>query len=119
MRRLTMLIADTFVRRHFTPPEPPPPISTLVRERINRVLRRRLSDRVTDVFYEACVGGDLETAEELLAVLEAMHERRQAAMSDRRIGNSEIVQAREALNERKAEREAEKVEAEEVDDGGG
>jgi hypothetical protein len=106
MRRLTTLIADTFVRRHFTPPEPPPPVAAVVRERINRVLRRRLSDRVTDVFYEACVGGDLEAASELLAVLEAMHARRQAAMPDRRIGNAEIVQARETLNERKAEHAA-------------
>ncbi len=112
MRRLTTLIADTFVRRHFTPPEPPPPITAVVRERINRVLRRRLSDRVTDVFYEACMGGDLETAEELLEVLEAMHGRRQAAMPDRRIANTEIVQARDALNERRAEREAALMQAE-------
>ena len=49
-------------------------------------------------------GRDLQTAEELLEVLEAIHRRRQAAMPDRRIGNAEIVQARKLLIECKAQR---------------
>ena len=108
MRRFTTLISDTFVRRNISPPDPPPPLpmGTVVRERINRVLRRRLSDRVEDVFQEACVSGDLETAEELLSVLEAMHARRQALVGDRRISNVDLVRAREDLARRKSDREA-------------
>ncbi|MEJ0019655.1 MAG: hypothetical protein WDN25_24495 [Acetobacteraceae bacterium] len=106
MRRLTTLISDRFVRRNISPPDPPPPISTVVRERINRVLRRRLSDRVTDVFHEACMSGDLDTAAELLGVLEAMQVRRQAAVVDRRLGTGDLERARDELATRRAEREA-------------
>ncbi len=106
MRRLTTLIADTFIRRDLPPTPPPFPVATVVRERINRALRRRLSDRVADVFSEACMSGDLETAEELLTVIEAMHERRQQLVGERRIGNEDVVRAREELASRKAEREA-------------
>src|SRR5689334_17226020 len=105
MRRLTALISDRFVRGELPPPDPPSlaPITTMMRARINRVLRRRLSDRVTDVFDEACIGGDLETAEELLEVLEAMHRRRQAAVGERRLSSDELTRAREQLSSRKAE----------------
>ena len=34
--------------------------------RINRTFRRRLRDRVEDLFQDACISGDLSTAEELL-----------------------------------------------------
>lgn len=107
MRRLTALISDRFVHSELPPPDPPSlmPLSTVVRTRINRVLRRRLSDRVADVFDEACIGGDLDTAEELLEVLEAMHRRRQAAVGERRLSTDELVRAREQLASRKAERE--------------
>ncbi len=44
--------------------------------RISRTFRRRLGDRVEDLFQDACISGDLATAEELLAVLEHMHARR-------------------------------------------
>ena len=108
MRRLTTLISDAFIRRDISPPDRPPPmpIGTVVRERINRVLRRRLSDRVEDVFQEACVSSDLDTAEELLHVLEAMHARRQALVGDRRLSSADLVRAREELGRRKVDREA-------------
>lgn len=47
-------------------------------ERMTRMygsLKRRLSDKIEDVLDEACVTGDLQTAEELLAVLELIHAR--------------------------------------------
>ncbi|MGH7043889.1 MAG: hypothetical protein ACREFY_17425 [Acetobacteraceae bacterium] len=47
-------------------------------ERMTRMyvsLKRRLSDKVEDVLEEACVIGDLQTAEELLQVLEFMQVR--------------------------------------------
>ena len=106
MRRLTALIADTFVRRDLPPPRRPQPVAVVVRERLNRALRRRLSDRVMDVFHEACMTSDLDTAEELLAVLEAMHDRRQKAAGERRIGDEDVVRAREDLAARKAARRA-------------
>jgi hypothetical protein len=92
-------------------------LGAVVRERINRVLRRRLSDRVEDVFQEACMSGDLDTAEELLRVLEAMHARRQALVGDRRISSADLVRAREDLARRKADREAAAVRAEQANDG--
>ncbi len=79
-------------------------MSSVVRDRMNRALRRRLSDRVMDVFQESCVAGDLVTAGELLAVLEAMHQRRQAAFGDRRLSGQDLDNAREELASRKAER---------------
>ena len=42
-------------------------------------LKRRLSDKIEDVLEEACVIGDLQTAEELLQVLELMHAREPGA----------------------------------------
>ena len=57
-------------------------------ERMSRMyvaLKRRLSDKIEDVLEEACVIGDLQTAEELLQVLEYMHVRQPRRMaSDRR-----------------------------------
>ncbi len=47
-------------------------------ERMTRMyvsLKRRLTDKIEDVLEEACVIGDLQTAEELLQVLEYMHAR--------------------------------------------
>ena len=38
-------------------------------------LKRRLSDKIEDVLEEACVLGDLQTAEELLQVLELLYAR--------------------------------------------
>jgi hypothetical protein len=38
-------------------------------------LKRRLSDKIEDVLEEACVIGDLQTAEELLQVLDFMYAR--------------------------------------------
>jgi hypothetical protein len=104
VRRLTTLIADTFTRRDI-PPLPAVPVPVVVRERMNRLLRRRLSDHVMDVLNEACISGDLETAEELLAVLENMHVRRQTAMGDRRLSDKELVEAREEVISRRAERD--------------
>jgi hypothetical protein len=75
---------------------------TAVRDRINHVFRRRLSDRVMGVFQEACISGDLDTAQELLAVLEAMHVRRQAAAGERRVSTQDLEGARAELSARKA-----------------
>jgi hypothetical protein len=115
LRRLTALISDSFVRRHIPAPDRPAPMSVVVRDRINRVLRRRLSDRVSDVFDEACISGDLATAEELLAVLEAMHTRRQALVGERRLSADDMVRAREQLAARKAERAAAAARSEPTD----
>ena len=69
--------------------------------RLNRSFRRRLRDRVEDLFRDACVTGDLATAEELLGVLENMQKRRQATGQDRRAGDSPFTAAREELARRK------------------
>ncbi len=104
MRRLTTLISDTFVRRELPAPRP-----AEAQGHAHRVFRRRLSDRVEDVFHEACLNGDLETAEELLAVLEAMHNRRQAVLTERRMNTDYLVRARDELSRRKMVRDAAKV----------
>ena len=66
--------------------------------RLNRTFRRRLSDQVQDVFREACSAGDLDTAEELLTVLEKMHNRRKSLADERRYSDDAMVKAREELD---------------------
>lgn len=108
MRRLHIFFSEMFTRGGDVPDQSPAQatLSSVVRDRMNRALRRRLSDRVMDVFQEACVAGDLATAEELLAVMEAMQERRQAAAGDRRMSQSDLENARGELAIRKADRAA-------------
>jgi hypothetical protein len=103
--RLNNMFGDLFKRRD-VPKLPPPQVSMseVVRDRMNRALRRRLSDRVMDVFNESCIAGDLDTAEELLAVMEGMHRRREAAMGDRRLSTQDLDAAREDLANRRSDR---------------
>jgi hypothetical protein len=105
VRRLKTLISEKFGRRD-VPVLPPVPMATVVRDRMNRALRRRLSDRVLDICHEACMSSDLETADELLAVLERMHARRQTVVGDRRISDDDIVRMRDDIASRKAEHAA-------------
>lgn len=69
--------------------------------RLNRGFRRRLRDRVEDLFQDACVSGDLDTAEELLAVVENMQKRRENSGQDRRIDDDFFAVAREELARRR------------------
>lgn len=78
MRRLTTLM---------------PPMSAIVRQRPSKMVRRRLSDQVIDLFNEALLGGDLDTAEELLTVVDAMHVRRQTTIRDRRLSYEDVAAA--------------------------
>jgi hypothetical protein len=68
--------------------------------RINRSFRRRLRDRVEDLFQDACISGDLATAEELLTVLEHMHLRRHDG-PDRRAADVSFDKARQELARRR------------------
>jgi hypothetical protein len=72
---------------------------------LNRTFRRRLSDRVEDLFQQACVAGDLDTAEELLTILENMQKRREALGQERRAGDHIFAAAREELARRRDEAE--------------
>jgi hypothetical protein len=58
-----------------------------------------LSDRIETIFEEACVAGDLETAELLLDALEQRH---RMYTSGRRANDALISQLREKLTTRKA-----------------
>ena len=69
--------------------------------RLNRAFRRRLTDRVEDLFHDACSAGDLDTAEEVLAILENMQNRREGAGTDRRMANEFFSAAREELARRR------------------
>jgi uncharacterized protein (DUF2267 family) len=64
-----------------------------------RTLRRRLDDRVADVFNAACVSGDLDVAAKLLAILEDMHDRRRLHHGNERreISDELIVRCRREL----------------------
>ena len=74
-------------------------------DRVNAAFRRRLDDAVEDVFSRACLIGDLETAAELLQVLEYMHERRRKMFGrDRRISDETVVKARRELEWRRQSR---------------
>lgn len=68
-----------------------------------RTLRRRLDDRVAEVFQVACMSGELEAAEKLLEVLEDLHERRRRDHGrERREINEELIQrARGELQRRR------------------
>jgi hypothetical protein len=56
-----------------TPADPDRPLGVYdpvaVRNRLNRYMKRRLSDDLEGLVHAACLGGDLEMAEELLAAL--------------------------------------------------
>lgn len=82
----------------------PPERMPAALERINRTRRRRLADRVFDVFREACIAGDLNTAETLLTLLEQMQRERQVAFPERRLDKGALVAAGDELTSRKAER---------------
>ena len=43
--------------------------SSLIRDRLNRTMRRRLSDDLENLIRKACLVGRLDTADELLTVL--------------------------------------------------
>ena len=70
-------------------------------ERMNRMylsLRRRLSDKIEDVLEEACMSRDLDTAEELLQVLEFMQTRRpESDNQNRRSSDEALDRARVAV----------------------
>jgi hypothetical protein len=75
----------------------------------NRNLRRRLRDRIEDLFQDACVSGDLVTAEELLDVLENVQRRRTPSEGERRIDDASFARAREELARRKRAAEQRKA----------
>jgi hypothetical protein len=62
---------------------------------MQRSLRRRLSDRIEAVFEEACVSGDLQTAETLLVAIE--HHLAQRPDSERRTNQVTILRLREKI----------------------
>lgn len=69
-----------------------------VMNRINSVLRRRLSDRVEALCQTTCVLGDLETADDLLGVLVRVQERgRRKFGGERRISDDPVSRARSAI----------------------
>jgi len=73
-----------------------------VAARMNRIHRRRLSDRFYELFQEACLSGDLVTAEELLTMVEDAEKQRRANFGgDRRKSDDFLALAREELAWRK------------------
>lgn len=93
-RRWSTLIGRMAVR----PPPRPPEVRL---DRIHQTWRRRLDDAVEDVFRQACLAGDLDTAEQLLDVLGSMHTRRAERYGrDRRISDDGLQRAREELARR-------------------
>lgn len=67
--------------------------------------QRRLTDAVEEVFRLALQRGDMATAEELLGVLEGLHERARVTWrSERRNGAQQVERARRDFDARKAAR---------------
>ena len=67
--------------------------------RLNQSLKRRLDDDLEDVFHRACATDDLESASDLLTVLEKWHERRSAHYGrERRISGAALERARRELD---------------------
>ncbi len=74
-------------------------------DRVKAAQRRRLDDSVDDAFRQACVSGDLDTAQELLAVLVAMHARRRTTFgSERRTISDSLQRAQEELDSHRQNR---------------
>jgi len=100
-RRFLPVVADA----HLEAPDPGRPIPLYDPEgvlgQLNRTFKRRLGDRVEGLFQDACVSGDLDTAEELLTVLENMQRRRDASTRDRRVDDGAFAAAREELARRR------------------
>jgi hypothetical protein len=66
--------------------------------RLHQSLKRRLDDDLEDVFARACAMNDLESAGDLLAVMEKWHARRSASYGrERRISGASIERARKEL----------------------
>ena len=66
--------------------------------RVNQSLKRRLDDDVEEVFNRACATNDLESAADLLTLLEKWHARRQASYGrERRITGVGLQRARKEL----------------------
>jgi hypothetical protein len=63
-----------------------------------RLKRRRLSDDVEETFYKACYAGEVELAEQLLAVLIGMLRRAESQRPDRRFDDGLIEQLNDDLN---------------------
>lgn len=95
-----------FLRTRMSVAEPPLPPRGL--DTVLRSLRRRLDDRVSDVFLSACVTGDLTTAEKLLAVLEDLHTRRQRNFGDerRQVDDGLVTRARVELERCRSAKES-------------
>jgi hypothetical protein len=67
--------------------------------RLHQSLKRRLDDDVEEVFQRACATNDLESASDLLSVLEKWHARRSASYGrERRISGASLQRARKELN---------------------
>jgi hypothetical protein len=67
--------------------------------RVNQSLKRRLDDDVEEVFNRACATNDLESAADLLTLLEKWHARRQANYGrERRITGAGLERARKELD---------------------
>jgi hypothetical protein len=67
--------------------------------RVNQSLKRRLDDDLEAVFNRACAANDLESAADLLTVLEKWHARRSASYGrERRINSAAIERARKDLD---------------------
>ena len=67
--------------------------------RVNQSLKRRLDDDVEEVFSRACASNDLESAADLLVLLEKWHARRSASYGrERRIAGANLARARKELD---------------------
>ncbi len=68
-------------------------------DRVNSSLKRRLDDDIEEVFSRALAGNDLESASDLLALMEKWHVRRQIRYGrERRISGAGVQRARRELD---------------------
>jgi len=72
--------------------------------RRDRLASRRLDDSLEDVFRQACAAGNLEAAEDVLAVLTKWNERRKRNSPRQRTNDVQIEAMRAELERRKASR---------------
>jgi hypothetical protein len=101
MRAPSWLIAKI----RMPPPDRNPPYDPRMAARLaaaQRTSRRRLTDRIEDLFQEACLGRDFDTAEALLVACSvASRPRGPHLLGERRATGPDLAEMREVMNHRR------------------
>ncbi len=96
--------ALTTVPSFFRPFTPAAKSRETLNNRVNRIHQarhRRIDDVIEEAFQHACLSGDIDTASDLVVLLERKYDRWMAAQgTDRRSGKQQLSRMRDELSRR-------------------